>query len=58
MKGRYRVLARFMRDESGPTATEYAVLLALVIGFIAATLTTFGQSLDAEYQNIDNTLFP
>ncbi len=53
-----RELSRFLCDESGPTATEYAVLLALVLVVIVASVRTFGTSLDSEYQNITGTLFP
>jgi pilus assembly protein Flp/PilA len=35
-------LLKFLRDESGPTATEYAVMLALIIGMCLAAITTFG----------------
>jgi pilus assembly protein Flp/PilA len=35
-------LWRFLQDESGPTAVEYAVMLALIIGTCVAAITTFG----------------
>ncbi len=34
---------RFLCDESGPTATEYAVLLALIIMASFVTVTSIGQ---------------
>lgn len=46
MNGLRFKLARFLADESGPTATEYAVMLALMIVVCLATLTTMGQSLN------------
>ena len=48
---------RFLSDESGPTATEYAVMLALVLVVIIASVTTFGQSLSTEYGDINTTMF-
>lgn len=34
-------IRRFLRDEDGPTAVEYAVMLAMIIvGCIAAVLST------------------
>lgn len=35
---------RFLRDESGPTAVEYAVMLALVIGTCLVSIGFFGSS--------------
>jgi pilus assembly protein Flp/PilA len=32
----------FLRDESGPTAVEYAVMLALIIVVCIAAVTTLG----------------
>ena len=33
-----------MKDESGPTAVEYAVMLALIIGTAIGSVTLFGTS--------------
>jgi pilus assembly protein Flp/PilA len=35
-------LFRFIRDESGPTAVEYAVMLALIIVVCITAITTLG----------------
>jgi len=48
---------KLLDDEQAVTATEYAVLLALVLVAIVATVTLFGQTLGAEYERIDSTLF-
>ena len=37
-------ITRFMKDESGPTAVEYAVMLALIIGTAIGSVTLFGTS--------------
>lgn len=43
MLKRMNAIARsFCRDESGPTATEYAVMLALIIVVSMAAIGTFG----------------
>jgi Flp pilus assembly pilin Flp len=34
----------FFREESGPTYTEYAVLLGLIIVICIGVITTFGQN--------------
>ena len=35
-------LRKFLRDESGPTAVEYAVMLALIIVVCITAVTTLG----------------
>ena len=35
-------LVSFLRDESGPTAVEYAVMLALIIVVCITAITTLG----------------
>jgi pilus assembly protein Flp/PilA len=37
-----QALAGFLKDESGPTAVEYAVMLALIIAVCFAAITVFG----------------
>lgn len=48
----------FARDECGPTATEYAVLLALIIVGLIGTVTVTGQQLIALYAYIRQGLDP
>ena len=38
----FRQLATFVRDEDGPTAVEYAVMLALIIVVSIAAITNLG----------------
>ena len=40
---------QFLADESGPTAVEYAVMLAFIIVACAATVTTLGQTASAKF---------
>lgn len=40
----YKQISRFMEDESGPTAVEYAVMLALIIGSAIFGVGLFGQA--------------
>ena len=35
-------LLRFLQDESGPTAVEYAVMLAMIIGSCIAAISLVG----------------
>lgn len=57
MNGLRLKLARFLADESGPTATEYAVMLALMIVVCIATVTTMGQSLSGSVFGSVNACF-
>lgn len=37
-------LHRFLKDESGPTAVEYAVMLALILVVLMSAITAVGNS--------------
>ncbi len=37
-------VARFVREEDGPTAVEYAVMLALIIVVCITAITTLGSN--------------
>ena len=39
-----RYVIKFLRDESGPTAVEYAVMLALIVGTCLVSIGFFGSS--------------
>lgn len=49
---RDRLLA-FVRDDTGPTATEYAVMLALIIVVALISIGTLGRTVNSMYE--DNT---
>jgi pilus assembly protein Flp/PilA len=51
-----KLLQQFLRDESGPTAVEYAVMLAMVIGTCIAAITIFGGEAGASWQNTKGKL--
>ena len=55
--GLTRAAIRLLRCDSAATATEYAVMLALVLVVILASVTLFGQTLGTEYVTIRTTLF-
>jgi pilus assembly protein Flp/PilA len=50
-----RVL-HFLKSEDGPTATEYAVMLALIIIVALGAITGLGQTVDGVFTNVDNSL--
>lgn len=47
---------RFLKSEDGPTATEYAVMLALIIIVALAAITLLGQKVDAIFSDVESQL--
>lgn len=45
-------VARFIREEDGPTAVEYAVMLALIIVVCIAAITTLGSNANNTFSNV------
>jgi pilus assembly protein Flp/PilA len=43
---------RFLRDEDGPTAVEYAVMLALIIVVCITAITALGTNANATFSNV------
>jgi len=46
----------FLRREDGPTAVEYAVMLALIIVVCIAAITTLGQNADNTFLTVGNAI--
>lgn len=52
---RNRIVApviRFLKEENGPTAVEYAVMLALIIVVCIAGVTTLGTNVNSTFANV------
>jgi len=47
-----RKLVAFLKKEDGPTAVEYAVMLALIIVVCIAAITTLGSNANNTFGNI------
>ncbi len=47
---------KFLVSEDGPTAVEYAVMLALIIVACAATITTLGASANTMFGKVNANL--
>ena len=43
---------KFLRDQDGPTAVEYAVMLALIIVVCLTAITAVGTQAAAQFNNI------
>ena len=51
-----QAFVNFMRLEEGPTAVEYAVMLALIIVVCLAAITTLGTNANLTFTTIGNKL--
>jgi pilus assembly protein Flp/PilA len=47
-----RKLVRFLKKEDGPTAVEYAVMLALIIVVCIVAITTLGSNANQTFGNV------
>ena len=46
----------FVRNEDGPTAVEYAVMLALIIVVCITAITTLGSNANSTFLKVGNAL--
>jgi len=46
----------FLAKEDGPTAVEYAVMLALIIVVCIAAITTLGQNAKSTFSSVATTI--
>ena len=58
MRGLTKRLVSFMKAEDGPTAVEYAVMLALIVVVCIAAITALGQNANSTFSNIGSNLKP
>lgn len=49
-------VVNFMKREDGPTAVEYAVMLALIIVVCLAAITTLGQNANSTFGTVGTKL--
>ncbi len=52
MKSLATKMRRFLKSEDGPTAVEYAVMLALIIIVCLTAITAVGTQAAAQFNNI------
>lgn len=50
------LVSRFLKDESGATAIEYGLIIALIAAAIIGTVTFIGQDLLAAFQSVESQL--
>jgi pilus assembly protein Flp/PilA len=51
-------VVNFVKDESGPTAVEYAVMLALIIVVCIAAITALGTAANNTFANVGSKIAP
>ena len=49
-------LVNFLKREDGPTAVEYAVMLALIIVVCIAAISTLGSNAKNTFNNVGNAV--
>lgn len=56
MKTILQITMRFARSEDGPTATEYAVMIAVICVAVIGALSSFGVHMDNLYTSLASTI--
>jgi pilus assembly protein Flp/PilA len=51
-----KYVVEFLHAEEGPTAVEYAVMLALIIVVCLVAITALGTSANATFGNVGNSI--
>jgi pilus assembly protein Flp/PilA len=49
-------VVKFLKAEDGPTAVEYAVMLALIIVVCLVAITALGTNANATFSKVSNTV--
>jgi pilus assembly protein Flp/PilA len=49
-------LAKFLKSEDGPTAVEYAVMVALIIVVSIGAVTTLGTKVSSTFSDISSAI--
>jgi pilus assembly protein Flp/PilA len=56
MQGMISRVQRFLTSEDGPTAVEYAVMLALILVACISIVTTLGKSISSTFSTVNTSL--
>jgi len=51
-----QALVRFINNEDGPTAVEYAVMLALIIVVCITAITALGSNANKTFSSVSDTI--
>ena len=56
MKNFVSSVKRFLASEDGPTAVEYAVMMALIIVVVITTVTNIGSNANTQFFKVEEAL--
>jgi pilus assembly protein Flp/PilA len=56
MKAILQKTTQFLKNQDGPTTTEYAVMLALIILVALAAIVGIGEKVESVYTNVNSGL--
>ena len=56
MKNFASKINRFLKSEDGPTAVEYAVMLALIVVVCLGAITTIGENAESTFNDVSDQL--
>jgi len=58
MRAITKSMVNFLKKEDGPTAVEYAVMLALIIVVCIAAITTLGSNANSTFSFVGSSITP
>jgi len=58
MRKATKLVVEFLKKEDGPTAVEYAVMLALIIVVCIAAVTTLGSNANSTFSFVGSAIAP
>ncbi len=58
MRSLSKTVVSFLKKEDGPTAVEYAVMLALIIVVCIAAVTTLGSNANSTFSFVGSAIAP
>jgi pilus assembly protein Flp/PilA len=58
MRGLAKSMVEFLKKEDGPTAVEYAVMLALIVVVCIAAITTLGSNANSTFSFVASAVKP
>ena len=56
MRGLTKQVVEFLKKEDGPTAVEYAVMLALIIVVCITAITALGTNANKTFTSVSNSI--
>ncbi|HEV3416173.1 MAG TPA: Flp family type IVb pilin [Pirellulales bacterium] len=56
MRRGWRIIRNLLRNEDGPTAVEYAILLTMIVMVCLVAIKTVGSNTKTTFSNVANSL--